>query len=79
MDEFPDSTCACCREGFADQPRSDVAVICLVCQEPCNLVACVARNRVDAEDLSETLVEGRAQGIWQPVPRSRSELPRASD
>ena len=79
MDEFPDSKCDCCREGHARAPRSGTAVVCLVCQEPCNVQSCVERNQIDAEDLSELLVSGTAADLWRPKPRPRSELPRVDE
>jgi hypothetical protein len=79
MDEFPDSTCECCRKSFAGGARSSTAVVCLVCAEPCNIESCVARNQVDAEDLSEPLVSGTAAQLWRPKPRARSELPRVDE
>lgn len=76
MDELPNSTCDCCQD-FATEARSWIAVVCLVCEEPCNLASCVERNRLDAESVREGLIERPARDLWMPEPRARSELPRS--
>ncbi|MDA0182960.1 hypothetical protein OJ997_21805 [Solirubrobacter phytolaccae] len=78
MDAWPDSTCECHTGAeAAGGERSDAGVVCLVCEYPCNLLACVEGNRRDAADVGESLIEGSASAMWLPTPKSRSELPRA--
>jgi hypothetical protein len=50
---------------FGDKARSRSAVVCLVCQEPCNIASCVERNRLEANSSGETLVEEPAARLWE--------------